>query len=67
MGGSLDVESRAIAKSLLAATALVGFANPAAAQTVDRIVAFGDSFADTGNALHLLLSSPAVPAGTKAH
>ena len=40
---------RAIAKSLLAATALVTFANPAAAQTVDRIVAFGDSYADDGN------------------
>lgn len=40
---------RAIAKSLLAATALVGFASPAAAQTVDRIVAFGDSYADDGN------------------
>jgi outer membrane lipase/esterase len=40
---------RVIAKSLLAATALVAFASPAAAQRVDRIVAFGDSYADTGN------------------
>jgi uncharacterized protein YhjY with autotransporter beta-barrel domain/phospholipase/lecithinase/hemolysin len=43
------LNSRAIAKSLLAATALVAFASPAAAQRVDRIVAFGDSYADTGN------------------
>lgn len=43
------LNSRAIAKSFLAATALVAFASPAAAQRVDRIVAFGDSYADTGN------------------
>lgn len=40
---------RVLAKALLAATALVAFASPAAAQQVDRIVAFGDSYADTGN------------------
>ena len=57
---------RVIAKSLLAATALVAFASPAAAQNIDRIVAFGDSLADTGNALQLLLSNPGVPAATKA-
>src|SRR5688500_1429325 len=41
-------------------------AGPAAAQPVDRIVAFGDSLADTGNALQLLLSSPLTPPATKA-
>ena len=39
---------------------------PAAAQRVDRIVAFGDSLADTGNALQLLLSNPALPPATRA-
>lgn len=38
--------------SLLAATALV--ATPAAAQRVDRIVAFGDSYADDGNLFQIL-------------
>lgn len=57
-------KSSVFVASLLAASALA--ATPAAAQRVDRIVAFGDSLADTGNALQLLLSNPAVPAGTKA-
>jgi outer membrane lipase/esterase len=35
--------------ALAAATALTAFAAPAAAQQIDRIVAFGDSYADTGN------------------
>ena len=39
---------RFAAASLLAATALVA-ATPATAQRVTRIVAFGDSYADTGN------------------
>ncbi len=39
---------RFAAASLLAATALVA-ATPASAQRVTRIVAFGDSYADTGN------------------
>lgn len=39
---------RFVAASLLAATALVA-ATPASAQRVTRIVAFGDSYADTGN------------------
>ena len=41
-------------------------ATPAAAQEVDRIIAFGDSLADSGNALQLLLSSPFVSPATKA-
>src|SRR5687768_4406 len=41
-------------------------ATPAAAQRVERIVAMGDSLADTGNALQLLLASPLVPPATKA-
>ncbi len=40
--------NRLFAGALLAATALT-FASPAAAQRVDRIVAFGDSYADDGN------------------
>ena len=57
--------NRLFAASLLAASAL-SFAAPAQAQRVDRIVAFGDSLADTGNALQLLLSSPAVDPALKA-
>jgi outer membrane lipase/esterase len=56
---------RFAAASLLAATALVT-ATPASAQRVTRIVAFGDSYADTGNATQLLLSSPLVSPATKA-
>lgn len=41
--------SRAIATALVAATALTAFAAPAAAQQIDRIVAFGDSYADDDN------------------
>ena len=41
---------------LALATALTAFAAPAAAQQVDRIVAFGDSYADTGNAIAILLA-----------
>ena len=58
-------KSRFLAASLLGATALVA-ATPAAAQRVTRIVAFGDSYADTGNASQLILSNPGVPAATKA-
>lgn len=48
-----------IAKSLLAATALVAFASPAAAQRIDRIVTFGDSYADDGNFFELAGINPA--------
>jgi outer membrane lipase/esterase len=56
---------RLLAATLLGATALAA-ANPASAQRVTRIVAFGDSYADTGNATQLLLSSPFVSPATKA-
>jgi outer membrane lipase/esterase len=52
-------KSRVIAKSLLAATALFGFASPAAAQRIERIVAFGDSYADDGNFFQLVGINPA--------
>jgi outer membrane lipase/esterase len=59
--------ARSAVRALIAATTLSGLAAaPAGAQQVDRIIAFGDSLADTGNALHLLLNSPAVPPATKA-
>ena len=49
---------RLIAASLLAASALT--ATPAAAQRIDRIVAFGDSYADDGN-LFQILGGPLPP------
>ena len=51
---------------LAAATALTAFAAPAAAQRVDRIVAFGDSYADTGIATAVFLASPLTPPEIKA-
>ncbi len=48
---------RFAAASLLAATAL-GLAVPAEAQRVTRIVAFGDSYADTGNFFRLIGGNP---------
>jgi uncharacterized protein YhjY with autotransporter beta-barrel domain len=57
--------NRILAGALLAATALT-FASPAAAQRVDRIVVFGDSYADDNNATSLILSNPLTPAGTRA-
>jgi uncharacterized protein YhjY with autotransporter beta-barrel domain len=53
------------AGALLAATALT-CAAPAAAQRIDRIVAFGDSFADDNNATSLILGNPGTPAATRA-
>ena len=47
-----------IGVSAIAITALG--ATPAAAQRVDRIIAFGDSYADDGNAFELGLVSPSV-------
>lgn len=52
-----------LSASLIAMAAMPA---PAAAQQIDRIVAFGDSLADTGNALQLLLSNPLTPAPLKA-
>jgi uncharacterized protein YhjY with autotransporter beta-barrel domain/phospholipase/lecithinase/hemolysin len=51
-------KSRLFAASLLAASALVA-ATPAQAQRVDRIVTFGDSYADDGNFFALAGINPA--------
>ncbi|MEO6113090.1 MAG: autotransporter domain-containing protein [Sphingomicrobium sp.] len=51
-------KSRLFAAALLAASALT-FAAPASAQRVERIVAFGDSYADDGNLWQLLGIPPA--------
>src|SRR5689334_22617168 len=47
---------RALACASLIATAVAS--TPAAAQQVDRIVAFGDSYADSGNAFALGYANP---------
>ena len=56
-----------LARVLLGASALAAasIAAPASAQRVDQIIAFGDSYADDGNAIAMLLASPFVPAATK--
>ena len=66
-GGENSVISRvrSFSKVLLAASALGAVAAPASAQRIDNIVAFGDSYADSGNAIELLLSSPFVSQATK--
>ena len=51
------INHRMFAGALLAATAM-GFATPAAAQRIDRIVAFGDSYADDGNFFELVGVNP---------
>ncbi len=48
--------SRALACASL--LPLVALAAPAGAQQIDRIVAFGDSYADTGNAFALGYANP---------
>ena len=54
---------RGFTKSLLmsAASAAAFVATPAQAQTVERIVAFGDSYADDGNLFQLLGIAPPAP------
>jgi uncharacterized protein YhjY with autotransporter beta-barrel domain/phospholipase/lecithinase/hemolysin len=54
--------NRFFAGALLAATALT-CATPAAAQRVDRIVAFGDSYADDGNFFQLVGINPVTGTG----
>ena len=58
---------RLLGRGFLGATALaaISVATPAAAQRIDSIVAFGDSYADDGNALEILLASPFVLPATK--
>jgi phospholipase/lecithinase/hemolysin/uncharacterized protein YhjY with autotransporter beta-barrel domain len=51
--------NRFICRSLIGASLLALAAAPAAAQRVDHIVAFGDSYADDNNALQLGLIPPA--------
>jgi phospholipase/lecithinase/hemolysin len=45
-------------KILLAAAAACALAVPASAQTVDRLVVFGDSYADDGNLFQLTGTPP---------
>jgi outer membrane lipase/esterase len=51
--------SRFIGRALFAATALTAVTVPASAQQIDRIVAFGDSYADDGNFFELAGIPPA--------
>lgn len=51
--------ARAARRALISATAFAAIAaTPAAAQQIDRIVTFGDSYADTGNAFALGYANP---------
>ncbi|MEO5578032.1 MAG: SGNH/GDSL hydrolase family protein, partial [Sphingomicrobium sp.] len=50
--------NRTLRHALVAATALTFIAAPAAAQQIDRIVTFGDSYADDGNAFELGYNNP---------
>ncbi len=53
---------RIVSRLLLAASglAIAALPAPAAAQNIDRIIAFGDSYADDGNAFELGLVSPTI-------
>ena len=51
--------SRRLALAALTATALTGLSAPASAQQIDRIVTFGDSYADDGNFFQILGINPA--------
>jgi uncharacterized protein YhjY with autotransporter beta-barrel domain/phospholipase/lecithinase/hemolysin len=61
------LRGRRVARSLFCASvaALAMVAAPAEAQRINNIVAFGDSYADTGNILEILLASPFVDQATK--
>ena len=54
---------RTLGRGFLGATALaaLSISTPGTAQHVDSIVAFGDSYADDGNAIAMLLANPLVP------
>ena len=61
------LRGRRVARSLFCASvaALAMVAAPAEAQRINNVVAFGDSYADTGNILEILLGSPFVDQATK--
>ena len=50
---------RRLALAALTATAFAALASPASAQQIDRIVTFGDSYADDGNFFQILGINPA--------
>src|SRR5690348_10644164 len=54
------MECRRLKRGLACASLLwvTGLSSPAAAQQIDRIIVFGDSYADTGNALRLAGINP---------
>lgn len=52
------INARRFALAALACTSLTAFAAPASAQEIDRIVAFGDSYADDGNFFQILGIDP---------
>ena len=59
---------RSVVRSLLSVSvaALATLPSPALAQHVDRIVAFGDSYGDTGIAINTILADPLAPAPLKS-
>lgn len=55
-----------VIRALGCATAFAALSSaPAAAQRIDNIVVFGDSYSDTGNAVALILGNPGTPQSTK--
>jgi uncharacterized protein YhjY with autotransporter beta-barrel domain/phospholipase/lecithinase/hemolysin len=56
----MSMNRRRISRALACASmiALSALSSPAAAQQIDRIIVFGDSYADTGNALRLAGINP---------
>ena len=59
---------RRVARAIVSVSiaAMAALPAPAAAQHIDRIVAFGDSYADTGIATATILGDPTAPADLKA-
>ncbi len=57
------ISTTTVRLALAAATALTAFAAPASAQQIDRIVAFGDSYADTGNFFQFVSINPLTGTG----
>lgn len=52
------IKTRLLATSLLAGAAMVAMPSEAAAQRIDRIVAFGDSYVDDGNFFEIIMLDP---------